>query len=158
MPVMASLTEWREAERRWEAADPTDIEAVELTALGVIRAWLAYQEISGWMGSDALLVADATGTFVAANAAACALLGRPLDDVLGRTVADITAPRDVGVVGVAWQSFLERGSLSGQYMVQRASDELQVCFDARAHHPIPGYFSSRLRTAEPRHAADEAHR
>ncbi len=71
MPMVAALTAWREAERRWEATDLTDDAAVRAAALAVINAWIGYQTISGSAARDALLMADAGGTVVTANAAPC---------------------------------------------------------------------------------------
>ncbi len=149
MPVAAALAAWREAERRWESADPADVVAAREAATGVIEGWMTYQDLSGSWGPDAVLVADAHGVFVAANAAASQLLGRSTADLLGRTVADITAPGQDGLVDGLWQDFLARGSMSGRYDLETPAGGVTVTYDARAHHPIPGYFTSRLRTAEP---------
>jgi hypothetical protein len=43
-----------------------------------------------------------------------------------------------------WQEFLDSGTMRGAYAVLRDGGELPVRYDARAHHPLPGYFTSRL--------------
>ncbi len=149
MPVVGALTAWREAERRWEGTDQADIAAARTAALEVIDAWMTYQALSGSARTDAILVADIDGTLVAANAAAGTLIDCPATELVGRTVRDITAPGDTEAVGALWRGFLERGTMSGSYRLRRGSAMLTVTFDARAHHPIPGYFSSRLRPTGP---------
>ncbi len=145
MPVVGALHAWREAERRWEGTDRSDAAAARAAAIDVIDAWMAYQAISGSAGDDAILVADVDGALVAANEAAGALIDCPVTELVGRTVADITAVGDTDAVGAMWRGFLERGTMCGTYRLQRGLTMVSVTFDARAHHPIPGYFTARLR-------------
>ncbi|MCY7417625.1 MAG: PAS domain-containing protein [Chloroflexi bacterium] len=136
--------------------DPADAVAAHKAAADVISGWMTYQDLSGSFGSDAVLVADAHGVFVAANDAASELVGRAMADLIGRTVADITAQGRAGLVDAMWQEFLERGSMSGRYDLQTPSGTVTVTYQARAHQPIPGYFSSRLCPAQPTGAGTEA--
>jgi len=156
MPVAHALAAWRDAERRWESADSADSGATRTAAATVIDSWMTYQILSGSLGLDAALVADAQGVFVAANAAASEILGREAADLIGLTVADMTAPGQGGLVDGMWQDFLARGSMSGRYDLQSPSGVATVTYHARAHHPIPGYFTSRLRVAQPAGPATEA--
>jgi len=156
VPVAAALAAWREAERRWESVDQTDVVASREAAAAVIDGWMTYQALSGSLGPDAVLVADSEGTFMAANHAAGELVGRPTADLIGLTVADVTAPGQDGLVDGMWHDFLARGSMSGSYHLQTSSGIETVTYDARAHHPIPGYFTSRLRPAEPTGPTTEA--
>ena len=155
MPVTAALNAWREAERLWEGADRSDADAVGRAARDVIAAWMRYEAISG---SSAILVANAEGTLVAANEAAGDLVGLSVEDLIGQTTRDITASEDEGGVGDMWQDFLVRGMMSGSYRLRRGEGTVEVTYEARAHHPIPGYFSSRLRPATTGGVSDDRSR
>ena len=150
MPIARALDAWRTAEREWAAIDPSaEEERARAAALEVIHASLAYQQLAGSFDAQAVLVADRSGAFVAANDEAGSLLGLPVRDILGRTVADISAPGWSMLREGMWQEFLDSGTMRGAYAVLRDGGELPVRYDARAHHPLPGYFTSRLwRVAE----------
>ena len=145
MPIAKALDAWRAAEREWTVVDAADPGGAREAARRVIETWLAYQDLAGTFDGDAVLVADRSGMFVAANDGAGVLLGRPVSDIVGRTVADITAPGSAGLREGMWQAFLDTGTMRGTYCVLGPTDEVLVTYDARAHHPLPGYFSSRLR-------------
>ena len=58
-----------------------------------------------------------------------------------------------GVAGVDpaqdWQRFLIDGRQEGEYsMLDRDGREVRLRYQARAHHPIPGYHLSRLRPTD----------
>ena len=147
MPITAALDAWRTAEREWAAIDPSDQPRAEAAACEVVFAWLAYQGLAGTFDGQAVLVADRSGTFVAANDEAAALLGLPVPDIIGRTIADITAPGTAALREGMWQEFLDRGTMRGTYTVVGPDGDVVVEYDARAHHPLPGFFTSRLHRA-----------
>jgi PAS domain S-box-containing protein len=92
---------------------------------------------------DAMLVADDTGRYIAANPAALELLARSRDEILSSTVAEVSPP---GVdVEAAWQDFLRRGRASGEYVLVRPDgSQVEVHFEAYAN-VRPGYHLSILR-------------
>ncbi|HVY62361.1 MAG TPA: ATP-binding protein, partial [Planctomycetota bacterium] len=91
---------------------------------------------------DAVLVADDDGVYVEANPAACALLGMPREELVGRRVAEIVD----GDGGEArWQAFLAEGAARGVVAIRRADGKRRlVDFVARAN-VLPGRHISALR-------------
>lgn len=61
----------------------------------------------------AVLVSDGTGRQLDANAAACRLLGRERDELVGKTLADFLVEKHPGEMAVLWESFLRDGERSG---------------------------------------------
>ena len=101
---------------------------------------------------DAVLLADDEGRYVDVNNAACSLLGLDRDDLLRRTVLDITPPPDVDAGRAAWDAFLRDGTQAGEYAVRRP-DGTQVVVEYRAvAHVQPGLHLSVLRDATEREA------
>jgi two-component system, NarL family, sensor histidine kinase UhpB len=92
---------------------------------------------------DAIVIFDDDGRFVELNTAACALFGRGRDDLLGRTVAEITAP---GLdTSQRWEEFRRAGSAEGVWKVARPDGSTRdVEFSARADF-LPGRHLSSLR-------------
>jgi PAS domain S-box-containing protein len=94
---------------------------------------------------DAVLLADDGGRYVDANPAACTLLGLDRDDLLRRTVLDITPPPDAAAGRAAWDAFLRDGQQAGEYAVRRP-DGTRVVVEYRAVANIqPGLHLSVLR-------------
>jgi PAS domain S-box-containing protein len=81
--------------------------------------------------SEALVVVDDGRRFVAANPAACRLLGVPASELLGRRFDDFLAP---GLdVESHWGAFLETGEQAGELEVVRSDGEVRhVEFSATA--------------------------
>jgi PAS domain S-box-containing protein len=94
---------------------------------------------------DAILLADDQARYVDANPAACVLLGLTREEVLRRTVWDLT-PAPNGEMGrQAWQEFLRMGRQGGEYQLLR-SDGASVEVEYRAVANIqPGLHLSILR-------------
>ncbi len=94
---------------------------------------------------DAILVADDSGRYVDANPAACKLLGYSRQELLQRSVTDVTPAAQRELVPQLWREFLAAGSMSGEYQVQTCAGELaQVEFRAVANI-VPGEHLSILR-------------
>jgi PAS domain S-box-containing protein len=94
---------------------------------------------------DAVLLADDQARYLDANPAACTLLGLDHDDLLRRTVFDITPPQDAAAGRAAWDAFLREGSQAGEYAVRRP-DGTRVVVEYRAvAHVQPGLHLSVLR-------------
>lgn len=101
---------------------------------------------------DAMLLADDEGRFVEANAAACRMLQRPVEELRRLTVAAITA--DGVPVRKAWRTFLARGEMRGEYQVQRPDRSVvDVEFHATAN-VVAGQHLSILRDVSARKRAE----
>ena len=138
------LSAWRAAERRWER--PASPEEVHGAALEVIRAWLAYQDaVLGRAATEFMLVADDDGAYVAATSGVEGCLGYRPDDLIGMHVADLAATELLDTAPTQWAAFLAHGRQDGWFRL-RAIDGRNVSlrYQARAHHPVPGYHMSRL--------------
>lgn len=92
---------------------------------------------------DALLVADDDRRYIDANPAACALLGRTRDEVLGMRVEDVS-PIGTDVAG-AWAAFIAQGEATGAFTLVRP-DGSAVLVEFRASANVtPGCHLSILR-------------
>ncbi len=143
--VIEALNAWREAERRWEPTDPAAAD-YRPNAIAVVSAWLRYQELVGDEPGSIVLVTDDEHRYVAISDGVESALGYRPADLLGRRIEDIAAPDLVSGTPAAWQRFLSDGRQDGQFrLVASDGREVVMTFQARAHHPIPGFHSSRLR-------------
>ena len=104
-----------------------------------------------------VLVADDRAYYVDANQAACALLGRSRDQIVGQHLSAIVAPGRNAEVDLQWQSFLRDGSQQGIFEVVLADGNArQVQFNAKANF-VPGLHCSFLSEAPRRHAPTVGH-
>jgi hypothetical protein len=72
------------------------------------------------------------------------VLGNDPQELIGRAIADIAAP-DADQTPQEWAKFLADGRQEGTYSLRGASGSIVALrYQARAHHPIPGYHVSRL--------------
>jgi PAS domain S-box-containing protein len=62
----------------------------------------------------AMLVADDRRRYVDANPAACALLGRSREELVGLRIDDVVVPTHRQRVAATWSAFLAEGSVSGE--------------------------------------------
>lgn len=95
--------------------------------------------------APAILLADDDRRYVHATPAAAALSGRSLARLLTMRVEDVAraSERD-GVPGV-WSQFLEQGSMTGPYTLERPDgSEVEVLYAAKANAPWPGSHASLL--------------
>ena len=138
------LQAWRAAERRWEL--PGTSGDVRAAAMEVIRAWAEYQNAA--LPTDTtefMLVADDDGRYVAATEGVARVLGHDPQELIGRAIADIAAPDLADQTPQEWAKFLADGRQEGIYRLRGASGSIVALrYQARAHHPIPGYHVSRL--------------
>jgi PAS domain S-box-containing protein len=105
---------------------------------------------------DAVLVADDEGRYVAANAAASVLTGFSREELLERSVWDLTpAPnRELGFR--LWQAFITAGRQDGEYTLVR-KDGATILADYRAVAGVrPGRHFVFMRDLTPRLRAEEA--
>jgi len=138
------LAAWRAAERRWER--PAPAEEVRVAALEVIAAWVAYQNAA--LGSETrefMLVADDDQVYVAATRGMTPVLGYAPDELIGRRVADIAAPHLQDETPAQWAAFLAEGRQDGRFgLCSKDGEVVLLRYQARAHHPVPGFHMSRL--------------
>jgi PAS domain S-box-containing protein len=103
---------------------------------------------------DAILVADDGGRYVAANPAACALVGYHVDQLVNLSLWELTPDGDREIGWHAWQHFLAAGRASGEYSLRRGDGvTIEVEFQAVAHVQ-PGYHLSVLRDVTERKRAE----
>jgi PAS domain S-box-containing protein len=138
------LAAWRDAERRWER--PGSAAEVRMAAMSVVHAWNAYQDAAIARGSgEFMLVADDEQTFVGATVSVTDVLGYAPEELIGIRIADVAAPELLELTPGQWAQFLADGRQDGRFRL-RAKDGrlLSLRYQARAHHPVPGFHLSRL--------------
>jgi PAS domain S-box-containing protein len=97
----------------------------------------------------AVLVADDSAHYLTANRAACELLGRPSEQVIGLRVSDIVGATRREATDVQWQAFLRDGAQSGIFTVELPDGGQRVIhFDARANF-MPGLHCSFMVEVAP---------
>ena len=144
-PAIATLlAEWRAAERRWERHMPA--EEVQAAALDVVRAFVAYQDAALPADSgEFMLITDETQTYVGVTRGVTAVLGYHPEELIGRRISDLAAPDIRDATPSQWQAFLEDGRQEGHFRLMTArGDPVSLLYQARAHHPVPGFHMSRL--------------
>ncbi len=143
-----ALGTWRQAERRWESIDSDDPD-YRAAALEVVSAWLSYHEASESERGTFVLIVDEEALYVGVSRGVTDILGYAPEELVGRKIESVVA----GGAGVDpaqdWQRFLIDGRQEGEYsMLDRDGREVRLRYQARAHHPIPGYHLSRLRPTD----------
>jgi PAS domain S-box-containing protein len=103
---------------------------------------------------DAILVADDDGRYVAANPAACALLGLPLEKLLGRRIADFMEPGFD--FGQAWQTFRQQGHARGEMRLLAADGAMREVSFGAIRDVRPGRHLTILRDIGDRKHAEAA--
>jgi PAS domain S-box-containing protein len=73
---------------------------------------------------DAVLIANDLGAYVDANPAACALLGVPYDEIMGRTVHDFIDEDSTTEAWPIWEQFLKEGKMGGVIRLRRPDGEV----------------------------------
>ncbi|MEO8570679.1 MAG: PAS domain-containing protein [Chloroflexota bacterium] len=138
------LTAWREAERRWEQLGPA--KDVRERALEVVAAWVTYQDAAlPGDTNEVLLVADDEQVYVGVTRGVTSLLGYDVGDLNGTRVQDLAAPDLQETTPARWAEFLADGRQDGEFRLRAKDGRLvSLRFQARAHHPVPGFHMSRL--------------
>jgi len=89
-----------------------------------------------------VLIANDDAIYVAANAAASELLGRPREKLVGAHLADLVASGRRHEVTAQWQAFLRDGMQNGAFAVQLPDgQQRRVQFHAQANF-VPGLHCS----------------
>jgi PAS domain S-box-containing protein len=96
--------------------------------LRVVNSYIARSAIPA-------LAADDAGYYVAANDAACKLTGFTRVELLQRSVADVTAPRDAAVAERLWNSFIRADHQRGTYALLRKNGTV-VLVDYNAYSSV----------------------
>lgn len=103
---------------------------------------------------SAVLLADDAAQCVDANPAACRLLGYTRKELLKRSVWDVFHNLDKAEGSKLWKAFLARGSLGGEYEIQRKDGSGATAEFCAVAHIVPGLHLSVLRDISERRAAD----
>jgi PAS domain S-box-containing protein len=103
---------------------------------------------------DAILIADDERRYVEVNEAACALLGRSREELLGLRVDDVGPTSEA--VEETWDRFMQLGALRGEFEITRPDGTHRtVDYSARANI-VPGRHLTILRDVTARSRSDEA--
>lgn len=102
---------------------------------------------------DAILMANDDGRFVDANAAACALLVRPRDEILTLHAWDLVAGAARAKAELRWRDFLSAGKQSGDYVLAAGDGSTREVEFRAVAHVLPGLHLSILRDVTARNAA-----
>ena len=138
------LAEWRAAERRWER--PAPAADVQAAALEVVQSWVAYQDAALPPDStEFMLVADDERRYVGVTRAVMTVLGYQPGELIGKRIEELADPEQAASTSAEWQEFLTQGRLDGVFVLRARDGRAVSCsYQARAHHPVPGFHMSRL--------------
>ena len=85
-----------------------------------------------------MVMADDGRHYVAANPAACLLLRLPEDEVLQRTIDDLTSPENRSQVGPLWEPFGRDGTQRGTFeLLMPDGPKVRVDYSATANIEPP---------------------
>lgn len=105
---------------------------------------------------DAIFLANDAGTCVAVNPAACHLTGYDSQQLVGRSIGDISPHSFQDRFEETWHRFLASGQLSGRYTL-RTSDGREIETEFRAvAHIIPGLHLSVMHDISDRVRGEQA--
>jgi PAS domain S-box-containing protein len=97
--------------------------------------------------AKAILLADDRGHYLGATPAALELLGYSLDQLLGLSVAEITADPHRDLFDPIWREFAQSHAGAGLYALKNArGEEIYIRYQARTN-AIPGVHLSEIRLA-----------
>jgi two-component system cell cycle sensor histidine kinase/response regulator CckA len=103
---------------------------------------------------DAIIIADDDGRYVAVNQAAVDLYGLSREELIGKTVAELT-PQLFAAADV-WAAFLADGSAAGEIIVARPDGTVRYADYRATAHIQPGRHLSVLRDFTERRNAENA--
>lgn len=94
---------------------------------------------------DAILIADDSQRYIDANPAACALTGYTREELLRRSLRDLTPRALRAGAAAAWAAFIAAGKLEGEFeLLAKDGRRIQTEFRAVANF-LPGQHLSILR-------------
>jgi two-component system cell cycle sensor histidine kinase/response regulator CckA len=92
---------------------------------------------------EAMIISNDEGTYVDVNPAACELIGRTREELLGERLGSVSGTTEE--IAQVWRSLLEDGVAKGQHEFTRPDGSVrEVEFSARAH-ALPGLHIAVLR-------------
>ncbi len=104
---------------------------------------------------DAMLIADDQGCYIDANPAACELFNLTEEELLTRSVLDVSQPDQRAATQQSWQQFLKEGEQKGEFQVMRPDGQVRdLEYSAKANF-VPGYHLSVLRDVTERKRLDQ---
>jgi PAS domain S-box-containing protein len=95
----------------------------------------------------AVLIADRSGLYVAANRAACALTGYSEDELMRKGLHDLTGQADERVAEPLWRAFIEQGEQRGEFTLRRKDGSAVVVRYEALSNVAPGLHASFLEPA-----------
>jgi PAS domain S-box-containing protein len=107
---------------------------------------------------DAILLADDQGHYIDVNPAACALFGYSREELLQRTLWDLTPSPDHVHGQQLWQAFLAAGTQSGEYSLCHKNGALVEVEYLAVANIVPGVHLSALRDITERKRAEARQR
>ena len=96
--------------------------------------------------AEAVLLVDDRGRFVDANAAACRILGYPIEQLLRLSVEDIAATETAQERERLWCRFQQQGSQAGRYLIKAGDGALRLVSYRSWAQVLPGYHLNLLQT------------
>ncbi len=91
------------------------------------------------------LVADDEQVYIGVTSGVTRMLGYEVAELIGQRVQDVAAPELQAATAAHWLDFLAEGRQDGVFRL-RSKDgrHISLRYQARAHHPVPGFHMSRL--------------
>jgi PAS domain S-box-containing protein len=128
-----------------DAAQPTLPEVRPSLGLTVVRAWVAGQERVTTDQEQVIVVTDDQRRYVAVSANIRGLLGYQPNEVIGRRIEDLAAPKLVAATPTLWNRFVAVTHDAMTFaLLAKDGRVVSVRYDATADHPLTGYHTSRL--------------
>ncbi|MEO8437855.1 MAG: hypothetical protein ABI562_05290, partial [Chloroflexota bacterium] len=112
--ITDALAAWRAAERRWEGTESSGPD-YQAAAIGVIAAWLRYQDLAENETGSFVLVTDDEQRYVAVGGGVQAALGYQPAELLGKQIMDIAAPDLAETTPDHWRRFIADGRQDGEF-------------------------------------------
>lgn len=107
--------------------------------------------------ADGIFVADLDGRYVDVNAAGCQMLGRPREDIIGRSIGDLIPAEDVGRLAEAKAQLLAGGTQTAEWLLLK-SDGSYLPVEVSAKILADGRWQGIVRDITRRKAAERAAR
>jgi two-component system CheB/CheR fusion protein len=104
---------------------------------------------------DAILLMDDYGCYVDANPAACAMTGYNREELLQRSIWDVSPPAQRQLARELWKDFLARGMQEGEYLLYRKDGSTALADYRAVANVLPGLHLSTLRDITARRRAEE---
>jgi diguanylate cyclase (GGDEF)-like protein/PAS domain S-box-containing protein len=104
---------------------------------------------------DSILLMNDEGRYLEANPAACELLGYSRDEILTKSVQDITAAEQHDSVDSLLQEFVQTGRQSGEYILNSKDNKRSVVEYRAVANIVPGMHLSVMRDVSDRKRAEQ---